>query len=502
MLTGGGSTATMPSPSTIVTTTTTSTPSTYFDGEPYRFDDLPESVTVSLYVPETFDPKTCNGDRVEIKHHQLMVQVAGEDSPRLKGWLFAPIDEHGSLYEIQPEAKTGLRTLTVHLTKIELSEYEGFPTFPLLFASGYDTPAPLPKTATLEDLDPHSVYLLADFLLRRVRATARAFDMYERAADRGSVKACLKLAAWYHIGSEVEPSVPVKKDATRSFRYHKKAADLGNAEACLHISVCLVPEDEAAAAAAAVGSEEGLEEAVRYCEASRDLCVAHGQSSHEIVRLAMWRAGNLLRLSTKDAAASPEKVRRAFECYDLVASSFDDPLATWTVATYHLWGFGTQQDVKRAVELLRKALARDAGLGMPAGLEGLDDMGLDVFVQVEEEARKLVENDPGKALDVEGLTRSAKEIITLAGGSEHVQATIDAALKELDLGVMKVQNIEEPVESSPATREAKPKTKARRAKRTRTTRLMTPLDAAFVVGVGLAAGLGVWMFLKSRRTHS
>ncbi|KAI8913765.1 hypothetical protein DFJ77DRAFT_518089 [Powellomyces hirtus] len=495
--------------------TVSSTPTTFFEGEPYHIEDAADSLTVSLYVPDSFDPNAQPADVVDIQKDRLRVHVRGEPTDRLKGWLFAAIDERQSLYQLHRDAKTGFRVLSLHLVKVARNELEGMPAFPLLFSSGFDTPAPLPKTASLEDMDAHSVYLLGDFLLVRLRAAQRALDMYERAAQRGSIKACLKLAAWYHIGKEAQSAIPVSRDAKKALEYHIQAADLGHAEACLHVSYSFVPPTESPDADETKGvpsvtttspTPKDYVQAIRYCDKVRDICDAHKLGTSDLARMALWRAGNLLRDGANEASTTPANVTRAFEAFDTLATTWNDPLAMWTVAIYHIWGFGTPQNVEKGVALLRTARAADPALGMPPGLQGLndDDVALDILIQVEAQARKSTEStDPGKILDVEGLVRVTRQIITQAGGSEHVQETIQAALAQV--AAVKVHTIgagaavAKPIEATTTTTAAAKK-KGRKSKRAKT--LSPTVELAMGATVLAAVGLAAWMWVKTRRAHA
>ncbi|KAJ3149383.1 hypothetical protein HDU89_003745 [Geranomyces variabilis] len=468
------------------------TPSTFADGAAYRIEDARSSVAVSLPVPDGFDPRNRTGDKVDIRTQQLLVTVDGED--RLKGWLFAPIDPHKSLYDLQADAQSGLRVLTIHLEKVPRDEFKiddlmDMPTFPLLFASGFDTPAPVPKNAVLDDMDPHSVFLLGEFLLHRLRAAKRALEMYEKAARRGSIKACLKLAAWAHVGAEVEPAIPVKQDPLKAHQYHQQAADLGHAEACLHVSYWFAPPTEGVEPAAPRDREPDYPAAIAYCEKARDCCVAHNAAKSDLVRIALWRAGNLLRAPDNPDAASSTNVKKAFECFSAVASIFDDPLSQWTVAIYHIWGFGTPQDVAGGVALLRKARTADPALGMPPGLEGLDDAGLGVLVQVEAQARDHTAAEPGKVLNMEGLVTITKEVVAAAEGSDGAKEAIKTALDDVAMTVVKVATIGEDVEKPAGKRKSK-----RHAKEV----LARPSAVELAVGVSVVAAVGIAIYMWAK----
>ncbi|KAJ3162343.1 hypothetical protein HDU86_004823 [Geranomyces michiganensis] len=470
-------------------------PLTFADGAAYRIEDARASVAVSLPVPHSFDPRTRSGDKVDIRSQQLLVRVDGED--RIKGWLFAPIDPHKSIYDLQTDSRSGLRVLTIHLEKVPRNEFNmddlmDMPTFPLLFASGFDTPAPLPKNAVLDDLDPHSVFLLGEFLLQRLRAAKRALEMYEKAARRGSVMACLKLAAWYHVGSEVEPAIPVAQDALAAHHYHQQAADLGHAEACLHVSYWFAPPTESTEPVSPRDTAPDYPAAIAYCEKARDCCVAHNAAKSDLVRIALWRAGNLLRAPANPEAATTANVKKAFECFSAVANDFEDPLSQWTVAIYHIWGFGTPQDVPGGVAVLRRARNADPLLGMPPGLEGLDDVGLDVLMQVEAQAREHTNAEPGKVLDVAGLLNITKEVVAAAGGADGAKEAIKAALDEVAMTVVKVKTIGDN-NGQPAS--------ARKGKRSSKGALKRPTGVELAVGATFvaAAGIAIWIWVKGRR---
>ncbi|TPX64896.1 hypothetical protein SpCBS45565_g05544 [Spizellomyces sp. 'palustris'] len=506
-------------------------PTTFLDGAAYTVTQTEDSLTITLPVPDEFDPKRREGDVVEIQENTLLVKVQGEETPRLSGWLFHPIDKFDSVYDLQRDARTDLRLLNLNLTKAGSSDsFMPAPAYPVLFSSGLNTPAPMPKDAALDDMDPHSLFLLADWMLKRLAKPDRALAWYSKAAERGSIMACLKLGAWFELGKDVHKDIPVERDRAKAFEYHLRAADLGHPEACLIVSewfapmsqdrlIKLRPGEEESQSLDVQAQEKDFATAVSYLDRLRDIVSQHratqAPSTRELMGLAMWRAGVLYAEGGNGLPSSAEGISQSFAYFSTAALDYRHPRALWSLSLYYINGFGCDQNISQGVEMLKEALAADPKLDLPPQFQGLDGIGLDILVGVEKEARTVNGVEPGKILDVESLVNAARRVVENAGGKEKVEDTVEKALKELELSVVKVNMMEEPATKTEAKVEEQPpvektaklrkrrvsKAKAKAKTRTRNAG-WSGMEVTLGVGIVAAVGAGLWIWMRSSKVKA
>ncbi|KAI9091297.1 hypothetical protein DFS34DRAFT_597246 [Phlyctochytrium arcticum] len=430
---------------------------TFLDGATYTVEQTATSLTVTCRVPKEFDPKKRKGDSVVIDREKLLVTVEGETEPLLSGWLYSPISKEDSIYDLQNASKSGLRVLNLHLTKEVVDEMFGEPQmYPILFSSGRNTPAPMPKDATLDDVDPHSLFCFADWFLVKLSSPERAIKWYRAAAQRGSVAACLKLGAWYELGKEGHPEIPVDRDASLAFDYHLKAADAGHPEACLVVSQGFAPMNQEMLIKLR-NQENGTQlttdpvrpkdfaKSVQYLNKLRATLELHKavDSHRELLGLSMWRAGVLYAEGGYGLPESAQGIDKSYQYFRVAAVDCKHPRALWSLALYTSNGFGCDQNMSDGIQMLKQAMQLDDNLDLPPQLAGLEGIGLDVLVGVEEQVRKIKGVAPGKVLDVAGLVEVARGVLLQVGGTAHLEEAIDQALKELAVNVVKVETIGE-----------------------------------------------------------
>ncbi|KAI8816039.1 uncharacterized protein EV422DRAFT_330596 [Fimicolochytrium jonesii] len=467
-----------------------------FDGATYLLEDTSEYVTLSMFVPAAFDPKHRKGDAVEIHENKLRIKIAEDGgSARVQGWFLHPMKKAGSLWGVEKDQKTGVHVLTVELAKTDADPFLGPPAFPVLFASGYETPTPLPKDAELDDLDPHSLFLLANFLLQRLKTTERAHKMYEKAAKRGSIKACLKLGAWYQLGKEAHKDIPVDRDGEKAFEYHKIAADAGNAEACFLVGQWHAPmtdEGEADSAtstvamAAVIGkpvsSPDDFGAAAQYLEKAYTLTQLHPAADKDFTKALLWRLGNLYNQGGETLPINDHTIRRSFECFQIAGETLGHPPALYNLAIYTLSGFGTEQDVQKGFERLDAAVRADPTLVIAPPLGDLDESGRKVLIAVFEEARK---NGITERIPLQNLIERTRQVVEVANGIKG--APVDASITPT---------------SKPARKSRKSASKRKPSKSStrNTSRPWTNLEVTLTVSIVAAVvGVGAWAWIRRSR---
>ena len=196
----------------------------YNDGSSYNWSQTSTQVIFSLLIPKTTITQT--DIKVTINTDSVTACIIPESLPRLHGKLMGPIKPAQSLWTVEdlpplaPGVPNRYRVLVLTLTKSYPNQTWALPIRAV-------HPMEIMEFTT----DPHSLYLLASAC--HDLSDPGALQAMKEAAEKGSVSAMLKLAAWYELGKEEMASIPVDKDPTESLKWHMKAATVGgNAEAC------------------------------------------------------------------------------------------------------------------------------------------------------------------------------------------------------------------------------------------------------------------------------
>ncbi|KAJ3374399.1 hypothetical protein GGF31_007919 [Allomyces arbusculus] len=171
----------------------------------YTYSQTHDQVAVTFTIPASLPPSA----RPAVRFGADTVHATIGPHTIISGKLYARINPFESLWQIEGRRNLGgARVVTLHLEKETAIEW------PVVVMED--------DTGKLE-IDPTSMYYLAGFL--EAIDPARALDLYERAAKAGHVPAMLKAAAFYEVGRENAPAVPVAQDLAKSFALHQQAAN-------------------------------------------------------------------------------------------------------------------------------------------------------------------------------------------------------------------------------------------------------------------------------------
>ncbi|KAI9327983.1 hypothetical protein BDR26DRAFT_65799 [Obelidium mucronatum] len=253
---------------------------------------------------------------------------------------------------------------------------------------------PLPIQGGIEsntDTDPHSLYLLASSLHNL--GDAGTLKLMHTAAENGSISAMLKLAAWYEIGKEEMPGLPVSKSESSALLWHKRAGNAGNPEACYILMTTY--------ASGSHSNPKSFLDALQWSRAALQAGFGEdldgGAMAVEQPRLyqtLLFQTG-LLLMEGGSGIGEP-KPEGAVASWT-VAAREGHAQSMWNLGIFHLNGFGLEEpNVTKGIELIREGVKKVKELSMPPQLSGLNEIALDALVEMDAELRA-----QGNSFDVE-----------------------------------------------------------------------------------------------------
>ena len=345
--------------------------------------------------------------------------------------------------------------------------------WPLLIKSGLVSSLP-------SDLDPHSLYLLANGVTAQDPTTA--LKLYSYAGDHDNIPALLKLAAWYEIGKEEAPQmIPVARNPQVSLYYHVKAAELGSNEACyIVMSACIHGTN---------GSEKSYVQALNWAEKALADPKLKNHSPKLFIAIH-WQAG-LVFMEGEHGLGTPQP-QKAVEHWEQ-SGSLDHPHSLWNLGIFHLNGFGVIQDVEKGISLIKKGMALDSSLKMAPQLKDLSEEELEMAIEISKQSPANT-----SLIDVESLVKMAK-IMTAAPKTAAPETAADAQGSPLAIAEEQPQ---EPVQmqemdkvaSEPSDASPKPK------KRTKQAHLPNQFYLEEYLWIAIpAAVIGLYVVARSRQ---
>ncbi|ORZ38065.1 hypothetical protein BCR44DRAFT_391719 [Catenaria anguillulae PL171] len=350
----------------------------------YSFTQTQDQLAISFTLPADSAPSA--KPKISIQPDSLSAHFGASASSQddrltfISGTLFARVLPHDSLWQIEKHPVTGLRTVTIHLEK----------------ESAIDWPVVISES---DPMDSTSCFYLAQFL--EPLDPPRAFDLYTRGAQAGNVACMLKVAAFYEVGNEQAPMVPVCKDLAASVAWHKKAAHAPVsqytaehvAEACYilasayqsghglvqDVPVALALYDRAMDLAAGVlsGSGSGSGSAFDSTNAKSQSPVTESPSSSKLAPVSQLAGdAKLKQLITVSAFQvglmyfERQAYTDAHKYWDRSAAN-GHPQSLFNLGVMYLNGRGVDRDLERALELMHKGVEADhtGRLAIPEGLE-------------------------------------------------------------------------------------------------------------------------------------
>ncbi|KAJ3090453.1 hypothetical protein HK102_003705 [Quaeritorhiza haematococci] len=371
------------------------------DGSLYNWTQTDDQLAISIPVPENFKGKDAT---IVFEDDLLSCRLKGEAGPRVMGRLYAKIQKHDCMWQLETDSKVPTkRLLTIHLEKAA----QRVP-WPILIVSGATSPT---------DADPQSLYEIGNFLhsgllsaevissacrstgVAQQQKVPSALEYMNLSAEATCVPAQLKLAAWYELGSEENADYPVQKDPIKAHYWHTRAAEAGSSEACYIVGTAFVRGDHGVPKSYSKGLEwfeRCAEEYDRVFPPSSDstsvstgsrtassppssssaYASAPGAPQRSIVTSAHFHAGLILMegglgVGDPDPAAAARHFQKA--------ADYDHPDATYNLGIFYLNGYGVSIDVGHALNLIKKSMSRNPLLKMPPQLEGLGEEGLEVL---------------------------------------------------------------------------------------------------------------------------
>ncbi|KAI9017159.1 hypothetical protein BC832DRAFT_543787 [Gaertneriomyces semiglobifer] len=443
-----------------------SPPTSFLDGDAYKVEQNDDILTVTIPLLPTE-----SADEVDLGLQDQSALVRIGSRTVLEGHFFQPINAAESSHTVQNHI------LSITLKKVP-DLFGSSVTFPVLFSSGRIVGAPIPKDAPLDDLDPHSLYLLASWLLGRLRNATRALPYFASASSRGSIPASLKLGAWYTIGKEAHPEIPVERDLKKALEYHERAAQAGSAEACFLVADQLAPI--ATNADDIQPSYEATEQAIHYLARIPALLAHFGQSEHPLLAMAHHRMAVLH--SNLHSAGYLDHLASALEHFK-AAHELRHPQSTWSLGLHYLHGFGIHQDAAKAVDLFREAKMSDSGLAYPPPLDLLNEDQITQLIEMEREVRNATGIAAENSVDVQSMVRKV-----LTGEGIFAGEDVPAALSDLNYA-------ERPVSGEGITRAKATKRRRRRSDTMDASSMQIVLAGVAIVG---AVGIATMMWMRRR----
>ncbi|KAI8801862.1 hypothetical protein BJ742DRAFT_778887 [Cladochytrium replicatum] len=370
-------------------------PRTFADGSSYVWSQTDDQVAVSFVVGGNGVEFRSEDAVIEFSNETIFCRIRGEREPRVKGRLFASINRFDSLWQIERSPQTGEKLLTIHLEKSEPNL-----SWPTLIKTGINDEV---------DVDPQSLYSIGSNHHSDLGMPRKALELITLAAERGSIAAQLKLAAWYEIGRGEAASIPVDRDPSQALKWHKRAGEMGNAEASYIVGTCYLHGTHGLS----VSYMDALTWFRRCLESDERLA----ETQPAIFVPAAFQAG-LILMEGGHGLGDPQP-RAAADLWARSAS-VGHAQSAWNLGIFYLNGWGLDRDIAEGVRWIRTAMAADSALTVPPQLDGLSSWhGLDALVAVSEECKQ-----HGEELDLAGLVELAKERLALDGGkSEGIRTT-------------------------------------------------------------------------------
>ena len=308
------------------------------DGSWYQWTDQIDSVEIKILALET------KSQDINVKLTENGIQVIISNVVVIQGSFYAPIQVKSHSWLL--EDKLTFQELVIYIEKQSPSEW------PILIKSGLTSALP-------HDLDPHSLYLMAEGITSENPMTA--LKLYSYAGDHKCIPALLKLAAWYELGKEEAPGViPVARNPTVSLIYHVKAAELGSSEAAFVVMSSFVYGSN--------GNMKSYSKAMEWAQ----ICLSDSflkEFSPKLFITVHWHAGLLYMEGGFDLGdPKPEKSILHWE----QSAALGHAHSLWNMGVFYLNGFGTQQDVEQGIGMICKAMDLESSLNFPPPLEGLN----------------------------------------------------------------------------------------------------------------------------------
>ncbi|KAJ3235883.1 hypothetical protein HDU78_004933 [Chytriomyces hyalinus] len=254
------------------------------------------------------------------------------------------------------------------------------------------------------DCDSHSLYLIAN-ALNQTNDPA-ALKHMNTAADKGSIAAMLKLAAWYEIGREEMKDIPVSKSEDLALQWHKRAGSAGNSEACYIIMT--------AHASGSHKAEKSFFLALQWSSAA--LLCGYGTDEDggamaleqpRLYQTLLFQTG-LLLMEGGFGIGDP-KPDGAVAVWNSAAEQ-GHAQSCWNLGIFYLNGFGLPEpNVSMGISLIRSGMRKVKELSLPPQLTGMSESAIDALVHMDEEMRA-----QGNVLDIEKL----KVMVAMKGAGQ------------------------------------------------------------------------------------
>jgi TPR repeat protein len=337
------------------------------DGFHYHWSQSDSQVTVTFLVPANLTAKNITA---EFKEDSVTVSVSNEPTPRLHGRLMATVKKSQCLWTIESLASTvpgftnRYKQVTVILEKATQKNEWG-----IVVLSGIKSS---------EDADPHSLYLIAS--ARHEMDDPLSLKLMKEAAEKGSVAAMLKLAAWYELGREELPSIPVAKNPLTALDYHRKAADLGSSEACYIVM--------SAYASGSHGVPLSYADAIRWGRESMSYAGGPDVMAVEQPKLFITIAfqSGLMLMEGGHGLGNPNPMA-AVVFWQQSANMGHGP-SLWNLGIFLINGFAGKLDIAEGVSYIRRGMKLSPELGLPPQLKGLSQADLDELIEIEKQWKK------------------------------------------------------------------------------------------------------------------
>ncbi|KAJ3036184.1 hypothetical protein HDU99_010517 [Rhizoclosmatium hyalinum] len=242
------------------------------------------------------------------------------------------------------------------------------------------------------DTDAHSKYLLANALHNL--SDAGTLKLMHSAAENGSISAMLKLAAWYEIGREEMPGIPVSKSEKDA-----RAGNAGNPEACYILMTTY--------ASGSHNTPKSFLEALQWSRAAiqagfgeADDGGAMAVEQPRLYQTLLFQTG-LLLMEGGSGIGEP-KPEGAISAWTTAAKEGHGQ-STWNLGIFYLNGFGLEEpNVTKGIELIRTGMKIVKELGLPPQLAGLNEVGLNSLIEMDAELKL-----QGNVLDIEKVKAMA-----------------------------------------------------------------------------------------------
>lgn len=158
----------------------------------------------------------------------------------------------------------------------------------------------------------------------------KAFEFFERGAERGCSYATYNLAHYYENGIEID------KNLKKAFELYQKAAEQGHAEAMNNVAYCYEE---------GIGVSPNLKKAVEFYRKAGNLGLPAAQN-----KLGCFYQSGMEGIEIN--------LKKAVEQYQLAADQ-DFPYALYNLGLCYEEGTGVQKDAKKAFELFHKAAIKN-----------------------------------------------------------------------------------------------------------------------------------------------